>query len=138
MSIEQQVICPSTGFICVIKENANAANSIGYLLKMRNALEGLTTVIASDIQLFVKNLTGQKITINTSMCSTVEKLKELIEERENIPTSSVSSSLAGSSRTAALCRTTISKQIPPLTSSYDCVAVGGDSPSACLMARDWL
>lgn len=46
ISIENQVLSPCTGFICVIKENANAAVDEGYLLKMKNALEGLSSLLA--------------------------------------------------------------------------------------------
>jgi hypothetical protein len=81
MSIEQQVLCPLTGFICVIKENANAANDEGYLLKMKNALEGLTTMQAAEGVLYVKTLTGKTIEIETSLRITIEEMKDLIQDK---------------------------------------------------------
>lgn len=60
-SIESQVLSPQTGFICVIKENANAAIEEGYLLKMKNALEGLTSLLAAEGTIFVKTLTGKTV-----------------------------------------------------------------------------
>lgn len=72
MSIEQQVLSPQTGFICVIKENANAANDEAYILTMKNALEGLTSLLAAEGVIYVKTLTGKTIEIETSMRTTID------------------------------------------------------------------
>lgn len=85
-SIEDQVLCRYTGFLCVIKENANAVHAEGYLLKMKNALEGLCSIQAFSGTIFVKTLTGKTLEIDTSMSINVEQLKELIEQAEGIPT----------------------------------------------------
>jgi deoxyribose-phosphate aldolase len=55
------VLTPLTAFICVIKENAGAIIEEGYLLKMKNALEGLSTIASSSGVLFVQTLTGKTI-----------------------------------------------------------------------------
>jgi ubiquitin len=86
-SIENQVLSPLTGFICVIKENANATNDEGYLLKMKNALEGLSSLLAAEGIIYVKTLTGKTVEIETSMRTTIEEMKELIQEKEGIPPS---------------------------------------------------
>lgn len=57
----------------MIKENANAAIDEGYLLKMKNALEGLSTMQSSSGVLFVKTLTGKTFEIETSMQITIEE-----------------------------------------------------------------
>ena len=70
-SIENQVLCKNTAFICRIKENAAKVEE-GYLLQMKNALEGLSTMSSSSGLLFVKTLTGKTVEIETSMNITIE------------------------------------------------------------------
>ena len=60
-SIENQVLHNSTAFICRIKENASHKTDEGYLLKMKNALEGLTSMSANTGLIYVKTLTGKTI-----------------------------------------------------------------------------
>lgn len=78
-SIEGQVLCRHTGFLCIIKENASAVHTEGYLLKMRNALEGVSSVQATSGTIYVKTLTGKSIEIETSMSISIEQLKDMIE-----------------------------------------------------------
>jgi hypothetical protein len=55
------VLSSQTGFICILKENANAVNDEGYLLKMKNALEGLSSLLATEGPIYVKTLTGKTV-----------------------------------------------------------------------------
>lgn len=57
----------------------------GYLLKMKNALEGLSSLTSSNGVIYVKTLTGKTIEIETSMGITIEELKGLIQDKEGIP-----------------------------------------------------
>lgn len=74
-----------TAFICKIKENASPKIEEGYLLKMKNALEGLSTLTSSNGVIYVKTLTGKTVEIETSLGITVEELKFLIQDAEGIP-----------------------------------------------------
>jgi hypothetical protein len=60
-SILHQVLTPFTAFVCVIKENAGVAIKEGYLLKMKNGLEGLSSLESSSGLLYIKMLTGKTI-----------------------------------------------------------------------------
>ena len=62
-SIESQVLHRFTAVICRIKENASPMIDEGYLLKMKNALEGLSSLTSSNGVLYVKTLTGKTIEI---------------------------------------------------------------------------
>lgn len=84
-SIESQVLHKYTAFICRIKENASPKVEEGYLLKMKNALEGLSSITSSSGLLYVKTLTGKTVEIETSLGITIEELKDLIQEKEGIP-----------------------------------------------------
>ncbi len=84
-SIEHQVLSIFTGYICVIKENANAMNSEGYLLEMKNALQGISKLQSSYGVIYVKTLTGKTIEIQTNMSITIEELKSNIQDAEGIP-----------------------------------------------------
>lgn len=84
-SIEAQVLCRHTGLLCVIKENANAAHKEGYLLNMKNALEGVSSLQATSGVVFVKTLTGKTIELNINMGYSVDQVKEMVEEIEGIP-----------------------------------------------------
>ena len=78
-SIENQVLHKYTAFICRIKENASPNVEEGYLLKMKNALEGLSSITSSSGLLYVKTLTGKTVEIETSLGITIEELKDLIQ-----------------------------------------------------------
>jgi hypothetical protein len=69
-----------TAFICKIKENASPKVEEGYLLKMKNALEGLSGLTSTSGVVYVKTLTGKTIEIETSLGITIEELKDLIQE----------------------------------------------------------
>jgi len=57
----------------------------GYLLKMKNALEGLSSMSSTSGLIYVKTLTGKTVEIETSMGITIEELKDLIQDAEGIP-----------------------------------------------------
>lgn len=84
-SVEHQVLTRHTAFICRIKENAMAKLEEGYLLNMKNALEGLSSLTSTNGVLYVKTLTGKTVEIETHMNITVEELKGLIQDSEGIP-----------------------------------------------------
>jgi hypothetical protein len=42
------VLCSKTAFICKIKECASPTIDEGYLLKMKNALEGLSSIASNS------------------------------------------------------------------------------------------
>jgi large subunit ribosomal protein L40e len=84
-SIEHQVLTQLTGYICIIQENANANNNQGYLLEMKNSLEGESLLYSSFGPIYVKTLTGKTIQIDTKMNITVRDLKESIRNKEGIP-----------------------------------------------------
>lgn len=84
-SVEHQVLTRHTAFICRIKENASAKLEEGYLLNMKNALEGLSSLTASSGVIYVKTLTGKTVEIETHMNITIEELKGLIQDSEGIP-----------------------------------------------------
>jgi len=44
LSINEQVLCRFTGYICKIKENASPNVEESYLLKMKNSLEGVSLI----------------------------------------------------------------------------------------------
>ena len=52
-----------TAVICRIKESASAMVDEGYLLKMKNALEGLSSMTSSNGVIYVKTLTGKTVEI---------------------------------------------------------------------------
>lgn len=60
-SIDNQVLSRFTAFICRIKENASPMVDEGYLLKMKNALEGLSSLTSSNGVIYVKTLTGKTV-----------------------------------------------------------------------------
>jgi hypothetical protein len=68
-------LTPLTAFICVVKENAGAILEEGYLLKMKNALEGISTLSALRATIFVKTLTGKTIEIDTNLNITIQEMK---------------------------------------------------------------
>jgi ubiquitin len=84
-SVQHQVLHRLTAVICVIKEETSPKVEEGYLLKMKNALEGLSSMSSSSGIIYVKTLTGKTVEIETSMGITIEELKELIQEAEGIP-----------------------------------------------------
>lgn len=84
-SIESQVLTRHTAFLCRIKENASAKLEEGYLLNMKNSLEGLSSMTSSNGIIYVKTLTGKTIEIKTSMGITIEELKGMIQDAEGIP-----------------------------------------------------
>lgn len=65
MSIKHQVLCKKTAYICKIKQNPSAKIEQAYYLKMKNALEGLSTLQATGGVLYVKTLTGKTVEIET-------------------------------------------------------------------------
>ena len=60
-SIASQVLTPLTAFICRIKVNAGANLGEGYLLKMKNAIEGKSSLSAGAGIIYVKTLTGKTV-----------------------------------------------------------------------------
>ena len=84
-SIAAQVLTPLTAFICRIKENAAANLEEGYLLNMKNALEGTSSLSGASGTVYVKTLTGKTIEIETTMSASIEELKEMIQDAEGIP-----------------------------------------------------
>ena len=78
-------MCKQTAYICRVKENTAPNVEEGYLLKMKNALEGLSSLSGPGGLIYVKTLTGKTVEIDTSLSITVEDLKVLIQEAEGIP-----------------------------------------------------
>lgn len=85
LAIKKQVLCKLTGYICVVKTNASAKVDEGYLLKLKNALEGPSILEGKGGLIYVKTLTGKTIEIETSMSISIEQLKGLIQDAEGIP-----------------------------------------------------
>ena len=63
LSINEQVLCRFTGYICRIKENASPNVEESYLLKMKNSLEGVSSVSGQKGVIYVKTLTGKTVEI---------------------------------------------------------------------------
>ena len=64
-------MCKLTGFICVVKENSAPNVPESYMLKMKNALEGVSILQGKSGAIEVKTLTGKTIEIETSMGITI-------------------------------------------------------------------
>lgn len=56
-------MCKKTGYICRIKENPAANVQEAYYLKMKNVLEGISTLAGLRGVIYVKTLTGKTIEI---------------------------------------------------------------------------
>jgi len=67
LSVKEQVLCRFTGYICRIKENASPKVEEGYLLKMKNTLEGVSSLSGNYGFIYVKTLTGKTVEICTSL-----------------------------------------------------------------------
>jgi hypothetical protein len=61
LSVKHQVLCRKTAYICRIKENPDLKDKESYLLKMKNALEGISSLKGNSGILYVKTLTGKTI-----------------------------------------------------------------------------
>ena len=61
LSIKYQVMSKQTGYICRIKENVNPNLDEGYLLKMKNSLEGDSILRGKGGVIYVKTLTGKTV-----------------------------------------------------------------------------
>ena len=61
LSIDSQVLCKFTGYICKIKENASPNVEEAYLFKMKNALEGVSSISGQKGVIYVKTLTGKTV-----------------------------------------------------------------------------
>ena len=85
MSINEQVLCRFTGYICKIKENASPNVEESYLLKMKNTLEGVSSNSGIKSVIDVKTLTGKTVDIETALDITIDDLKGLIQNSEGIP-----------------------------------------------------
>ena len=61
LSNDSQVLCKFTGYICKIKENASPKVEEAYLLKMKNSLEGFSSISGQKGVIYVKTLTGKTV-----------------------------------------------------------------------------
>lgn len=78
------MLSPYTAFLCRIKETASAKIDEATLIKLKNFMEGASTITGPEFQIFIKILIGATATFNVRANSTVEDLKEMISEEEGI------------------------------------------------------
>ena len=56
-------MCELTAFICIIKENPAIKKEDQLYLKMKNALEGPSSLTSRIVKIYVKTLTGKTIEV---------------------------------------------------------------------------
>merc|ERR1712080_633060 len=96
---------------------------MGYNIQKESTLH-LVLRLRGGMQIFVKTLTGKTITLEVEPSDSIENVKAKSRTRKEFPQiSSVSSSLANSSRMAAPSLTTTSRKRAPFTWSSDFVEV---------------
>lgn len=80
-SIKYQVLSVYTAFLCKIKEVAHAKIEEPALVKLKNFMEGSSSVEHSKlITVSIKTLTGKSVDITISNLAYVEDLKQALEE----------------------------------------------------------
>ncbi len=79
LSIDHQILCRGTAFLCKIKEKKSEDQSkISYYMKMKTALEGKSLLSMKDAlaDIYIKTLTGKTVTISGNLLMTVMELKQ--------------------------------------------------------------
>lgn len=79
-SIKHQVLSPYTAFLCRIKETASAKVDEATLIKLKNFMEGASTIKGPEILVYVKTLTGKTIECDVMTTFTIEELKAVIQD----------------------------------------------------------